>query len=712
MPDLLFEIGTEELPSWYPPQATADLASMLEQALAGAGISHGRIETFSTPRRLALLVSDVADAAERRTESRRGPPKAAAFDPGGNPTRAATGFAASNGVSVESLTLQDTGKGEYLFATVETGGASTISLLPEILTALVHDVPAPRKMRWGTTTEPFVRPVVWLLARLGREQVDFSACGIAAGSVTRGHRFLADRELELQDPAQYTAVLADAAVIADAGQRRSMTGQSVAELAQSVGLVPDTGDGLLSEVTGLTEYPFPILGAFREHYLELPEEVLTTVLIVHQRFFPLRREDGKLAPHFVGVSNNRVSDEAVVRKGYEQVLDGRLYDARFFWDSDREKSLAQHAWGLSGIGYQRELGSMADKVARTGTAAVRVASLVGLADHETGALKAAVPLFRADLVTGMVGEFPELEGVMARAYALAEGLPESVAQTLADGLLPKGPDSLLPSTAAGTALAAADKFEKLLGFISIGRRPSGSADPFGLRRDGIGLARLLNSSGWTVTPLSLAAAVAESFNGDDNPVTEDGIFEAVRFLWERVGALLQEEGVPVRIIRAAMAGDVAVVQVSRRAHLLATLYGSDVFKELAGLYKRAANLAAEVAAGVSVDEDLFDTDAERTLYAALDGASDGASRLLEQAGERLPAWDLGRGPVRQLDAADAGLSAALAEVLALKQPLDDFLDNVHVMVDDAAVRDNRLALLAGVRDALLKLGALEELEGL
>ena len=712
MPDLIFEIGTEELPSWYPRQATADLERMLTRALAQAGVSHGTIDTFSTPRRLALLVHDMADSAERRSEKRRGPPVAAAFDADGNHTRAASGFAASNGVPVDSLTVEDSGKGQYLYATVETGGERTAELLPAILTALVHDVPAPRKMRWGAVEQPFVRPVAWLLARLGTETIGFTACGVTSGGTTRGHRFLADTEIEITAAADYVRQLADAHVVADAAGRRQLTRTAVEELAATQDLTSHDDGELLDEVTGLVEYPFPILGSFDAAYLELPDGVLTTVLIVHQRFFPLHGADGRLARHFVGVSNNRVTDESVVRQGYEQVLGGRLYDARFFWDTDRQKSLAQHAWGLSGIGYQRELGSMADKVARVGTAAVAIGEEVGLDGTEMSALRTAVPLFRADLVTGMVNEFPELEGVMARAYAEAEGLPVDVATALEEGVLPKGPDSELPQTAPGTVLAVADKFEKLLGFVSIGRKPTGSADPFGLRRDGIGLARLLNSAGWQVSPADVAARVADAFGGESGSIGEEHIQDAVRFLWERVTSLLQEEGLQVRVIRAAVGNEAPVIDVSRRGHLLAALVSSDVFQELAALYKRAANIASEVAAGAQAHEEHLQVDEEKALFAALPGAAHGVSRLLELAREKLEPWDLGDGPQPGLAGAKAELSAALAEVLELKQPLDGFLDNVHVMVEDRAVRENRLALLATVRDSLRQLGALEELEGL
>ncbi len=500
--------------------------------------------------------------------------------------------------------------------------------------------------------------------------------------------------------------------MAGEADRREATRAAIVELAATEGLTPVEDPALLEEVTNLIEWPFPILGRFGDEYLQLPDEVLLAVMVKHQRFFPLRRADGSLAPRFVGVSNNRVEDEAVVRRGYEDVLAGRLYDARFFWQADRERSLSQHAWSLSGIAFQRELGSVADKTARVAAGAAAVADAVNLGEDEREALAGATPLFRADLATQMVYEFPELEGVMARAYAEAEGQPSDVAQALEDGVLPKGPDSELPQTGAGTVLAVADKLEKLLGFVSIGKRPTGSADPFGLRRDGIGLARLLNNAGWQVSPAELAGHVAQAFGGEDGGVSEESIQDTVRFLWERVSSLLQEEGLQIRVIRAATGNGSSVIDASRRGHLLAALVSSDVFQELAALYKRAANIASEVPAGEQVKENLLQTDEEHALFTALEGAGEGAGRLLALARERLAPWELGDGPNPGLSGAETELSAALAEVLELKQPLDDFLDNVHVMVEDKAIRQNRLTLLAAVRDSLRQLGALEELEGL
>lgn len=711
---LLFEIGTEELPSWYPPQAEKDLRALLQRELAAAGLGFGRIRSFSTPRRLALLVEDLAAHSETRQEERRGPPQAAAFDASGQPTRAASGFAQTSGVPVEALVTRDTGRGSYVYALVESGGEPARELLPPILSRLVTDVPAPRKMRWSDVPEAFVRPVAWLLARLDGEVLPVSVAGQTAGSVSYGHRFLQPGPVELSELRDYPDRLLDAWVCASLDERRDLTLQAVEDAAGQLGLSPVPDAELLTEVSGLVEYPFAISGSFAPDYLELPDEVLKTVLIVHQRFFPLRDQEGRLAARFVGVSNNRVKDPAVVRKGYEQVLDGRLYDARFFWDADRQVSLAQHAWGLDGVGYHRDLGSMAGKVARAGAAAQAFADLLQLPQQERDALQQAAPLFRADLVTGMVNEFPELEGVMAREYARAEGRDAAVAQVLEDGVLPRGPHAPLPRSEAGAVLSAADRFEKLLGFIALGRRPSGSADPFALRREAAGLARILNSRAWPATPAALAAAAAAAFGS--GAVTPDAVAidATVDFVWERVNSLLAEEGVPVQVIRAATLDGPAVITAARRAHLLLALLRSGEFPDLAGLYRRAANLAVQAPAGVALNPELFSEEAEAGLAAALPVAAQGVAELLGAAARVWPAWDLGAASVAEdsVDEVQSDFRAGIRKVLTLRAPLDAFLDGVMVMVDDEAVRNNRLALLAGVRDALRDLGRLEELEGI
>ncbi len=464
---------------------------------------------------------------------------------------------------------------------------------------------------------------------------------------------------------------------------------------------------LLEEVSNLVEYPYAILGHFDESYLTLPEEVLSTVMIQHQRFFPTRYEDGRLAPFFVGVSNNRVPDEGVVRSGYEQVLEGRLYDARFFWDSDRKKSLSQHAWGLSGIGFQKQLGSMADKISRVGETSRLLAEAFHLTREEREVLDRALPIFRADLSTEMVYEFPDLEGVMARAYALAEGLDPTVAEVLEEGVMPMQPNGPLPTSRVGALLSITDRIDKLVGFFALGKRPTGSADPFGLRRDGVAVARTLNSVGWHLPPTDFIEAAVTSYRNSDVSIAESVVGEVSDFIWDRVASLLVDEGVRITVIRAAIADAPSIISASRRAHLLRRLMQTQDFSDLLALYKRAANLAKESSDCREVDSTLFRDASESPLHVALPDAQRGMEKLLATVRRSLSPWDLGRSPSGSFPEVDV----ALKQVLSLKEPLDTFLDNVLVMVEESAVRENRLALLRGVRDSLRPLGDLDQLEG-
>jgi len=706
MTDLLFEIGTEELPSWYVKEGSEALAALLGERLRAADVPAQATEAYGSPRRLAVIARGLPGASAVRHDELRGPPAAVAFDEAGAPTRAALAFAEKNGVDVNALERRATDKGEYLYATVQRGGVSTAELLPELLAQVVKDLPAPRKMRWGDETTPFVRPVAWLLALFGHTVLDLEVAGVRSGGTTRGHRFLAAAEVPVSSPDDYLGVLEGAWVLADRERRRAATAEGVEEVARAAGLEPYTDSELLDEVADLVEWPFPILGAFQDEYLELPEEVLATVMITHQRFFPTRDQAGELAARFVGVSNNRVEDESVVRQGYEHVLAGRLYDARFFWQSDLRKSLSQHAWGLTGIAFQKELGSMADKTERVGEAAELLLSALGIGEEESEAVRRAIPIFRADLATDMVYEFPELEGVMARAYALAEGQPVAAADALLGGVRPRTYEDEVPQTVAGAVLAVADRLDKLVGFFALGRRPSGSADPFGLRRDGLAVARVLSAQGWKLPLADLVAVAAQPYERSEVEVGEETRRSVEEFVWDRVAVLLQDRA-SVPVVRAAVRGSRSVIGAARRVELLRTLLASPEADDLMALYKRAANLAAKADESTEVSEAHFREPAEAPLHEALATARTGVHRLLAAAEEQLPAWDLRDPPEHEL----SGVEDAIARVVSLKAPLDDFLDNVLVMVDDVQLRRNRLALLSEVVEVLRRLGELEELEG-
>lgn len=706
MGELLFEIGTEELPSWYVTQAKEALAEGAAQALKDAQLSYDSLSTYATPRRLALQVRGLAARSTERMDMRRGPSAEVAFDAEGKPTKAAIGFARGSGVQPEDLSVQETAKGRYVFAQLTQGGEAAKDVLPPLLADLVRALPAPRKMRWADITTPFVRPVAWLVALLDDEVLPVEVAGQWAGSKTRGHRFLSQGCLNLPRPEVYLEVLKDAWVLADPAVRREQTWQAVQQAAQTQGLTPVHDEALLDEVANLVEWPFAVLGHFDENYLQLPDEVLSTTMIHHQRFFPTRDAQGKLEPYFVSVSNNRVPDEAVIRRGYEEVLAGRLYDARFFWEADRQQTLSEHARALSGIAFQKGLGSMTDKVSRVSVTARLLAEQLELSTNETEILAQALPVYRADLSTQMVNEHPELEGVMARAYALAEGYSPEVAAVLEHGVRPTSAGGALPTSRVGALLSVADRVDKLTGFFALGKRPSGSADPFGLRRDGIAVARILNAQGWPLRVDEVVAAAAQSYQGDvevDARVQQD----VVSFIWDRVTGLLAEEAIRPELMRAAVADNPPVILAARRCHLLQAMSQEDEFPVLLALYKRAANLAKQADEDNELEPELFSDPHEAPLFEALPGARKAITELMSTAREVLAPWDLGRGPAQRL----SGLDGTIARVLALKAPLDAFLDHVLVMVEDDALRRNRLALLREVRDALRELGALEELEG-
>ncbi len=707
MATLLFEIGTEELPSWYVSQGRVGLARLAGERLTAAGVTFERVRSFGTPRRLAVLVEGLAEQSALREELKRGPAVSAAFAEDGTPTKAAAGFAKANGVEPSELFVQQTEKGAYVFVRRMLGGEPVSELLPPLLSDLVRDLPAPRKMRWGEVDTPFLRPVAWLVALLDDVVLPLSSAGVTSGRTTRGHRFLGEGVLELAHAADYDTVLGRAAVIADQDERRAATLNAAQDAAAQKDLTLCQAPGLLEEVADLLEAPYAILGHFDERYLSLPEEVLATTMIHHQRFFPTRRTNGTLAPFFVGVSNNNVPDPALVRRGYEGALNPRLYDAQFFWDADRSRSLSQHAWALSGVGFHKGLGTMADKVARTHTAALALAELIHLSPTEKETLSGALPIYKADLATQMVDELPELEGVIGRAYALAEGQSAEVAEALESGVRPVTSGGPLPASKVGAVLSLADRLDKLLGFFALGQRPSGSADPFGLRRDAVAVARILNAQGWRVSLAELVRAAAEAYEGGTPAVTAETLNSVVAFVWDRAAGLLELEHVPATLVRAVTADAPPVITASRRAHLLKALSREAEFEPLLQLYKRAANLAKQLGAETEINPKKFSSPYEQPLYDAIPEAKGALEELLGAVQQELTPWDLGGGPTHELKNLPG-----LPEILALKAPLDAFLDNVLVMVDDNALRRNRLALLDEVSGSLRELGRLEVLEGL
>jgi glycyl-tRNA synthetase beta chain len=495
--DFLVEIGTEEL----PPKAlrTLELAFAGDMAagLAKAGLQHAQLRSFASPRRLAVLVRRLAAHQPEQKIERRGPPVSAAFDAEGLPTRAAQAFAASCKASVEELQRREEAKGTFLYYLGVRPGAPAVELLPALVQSALDGLPIPRRMRWGAGEAQFVRPVHWITMLYGKEVVPATLLGTAAGDLTRGHRFHAPRPLRLTSPSAYERVLRDRGhVVADFEARRALVHQRVAAIAESLGGRALMSDALLDEVTALVEWPVPLAGRFEERFLSLPREVLISTLEDHQRYFPVEGADGHLLPCFIAVANIESREPAKVIEGNERVVRPRLADAAFFWEQDRKQPLAARVKGLDKVTFQAKLGSLGDKARRVGTLAVEIAQARSRTSPSSCAgpvayAQRAAELCKCDLLTAMVGEFPELQGIMGTYYALADGEEPEVASAIGEHYQPRGAGDDLPRTETGTTLALADKLDTLAGIFAIGEKPTGAKDPFGLRRAAIGVIRIL-----------------------------------------------------------------------------------------------------------------------------------------------------------------------------------------------------------------------------
>ena len=491
--DLLFELRTEELPPRTLQALSQALTEGIAQGIDGSGIAHGKVHGFATPRRLAVWIEKLDENQPDRQVERRGPPLANSFDAQGAPTQAATAFAKSCGVAVGELSKLTTDKGAWLQFRGTERGAATTALLGDILTKAIVALPIAKRMRWGAHSAEFVRPVHSVVLLYGDEVVPVEVLGLASGRVTFGHRFHSPKPMTLKAAKGYESKLLTARVVVDFAKRRELirAGVSAAAAAAGEGFRALIDDALLDEVTALVEWPVPLAGQFEQRFLDLPREVVIATVQDHQRYFALQGPDGKLSGWFVTVSNIESRDPSKVREGNERVVRPRLSDAAFFWEQDRKLPLKEHAAKLAGMTFQAKLGSYADKTAR-------VAALAGLIGGRIAAgslVKQAAELSKADLMTAMVGEFPELQGTMGRYYAEAEGLPREVSLAIEEHYRPRYAGDALPATRIGQAVALADKIDTLVGIFAIEQRPTGTKDPFGLRRAALGVLRILLEAG-------------------------------------------------------------------------------------------------------------------------------------------------------------------------------------------------------------------------
>ena len=687
--DFLVEIGTEEL----PPKALRSLmdafASGLQTAVDDSRLGHGLVHAFASPRRLAVLIEALELAQEDRKSTQKGPPVKVAFDDEGNPTPAATAFAKKCGVEVGALGREKTDKGEWLVSEVVEKGRKADELMPGLIEQALAALPIPRRMRWGAGDAEFVRPVHWVVLLHGDASIDAPVMGIAASNKTYGHRFHTSGPITIGAPLDYLTVLEkDGFVLADFERRLSLVRQGVAAAASEAGGTPVGDDDLYDEVTALVEWPVPIVGSFDERYLELPREAVVSTLTSHQRYFPVADKNGKLLPRFVTVANLESKDPNQVRDGNERVIRPRLADAAFFWDSDRRIPLSGRAESLRDVVYQRGLGSLYDKAMRVADLAANIGESLGL---NVASLRQSALLAKCDLVTGMVGEFPELQGIMGRYYALSDKEPADVADPIAEHYLPRFAGDELPASVNGQVLAIADRLDTLAGVFAIGKKPSGNRDPFGLRRAALGIIRVLIECDLDLDLKALiAAAVAAQPTKPDEGANIEG--ELYTFITERLRRyfLDRDEGLATETFDAVLARKPAsLVDFDRRLEAVQAFIVLEPAASLAAANKRIANILrqAEVEGVDEVKTKLLTEPAEEALGKALKAATKTVTPLLEK---------------RQY----TEVLTALAE---LREPVDTFFDDVMVNVEDKAARKNRLALLSQLRALFLDVADISRL---
>lgn len=668
--DLLFEIGTEEIPAHVMPHLLEDLAQLAETMLKEHRLSYEKVRTLGTPRRAALIVTGLAERQEDVNTETRGPSVAIAFDADGNPTKAGTGFARGQGVDPSALIQRD----GYVYASVHESGAATAELLTSLLPDLVRAIPLPNSMRWGDLDFRFIRPIRWFVALYGTEIVPFTLAGVTSGNHSRGHRTLAPADFVITSAADYEAACEKAYIIVDPERRRAMICEQIAETAKECGGTAEITPDLLEEVLYLVEYPTALSGSFEEKYLALPAEAVITPMRDHQRYFPVKAADGSLLPAFITVRNGGKAHLDVVAHGNERVLRARLADAQFFFDEDRRKSLAEHREKLKTVVFQRGLGSMYEKTERLMALTTAIVEEMAEGDADDAALadaRRAAELSKADLVTGMVTEFTELQGIMGREYALLDGESPAVARAIDEQYMPRFAGDELPQTPLGVALSVADKIDNIVGTFSQGRIPTGSQDPFGLRRQALGLVLMLIEQESTML---LSDLVDEACDLYDLEEFRDKMQVYVAdFIRLRLKNVLSERGVRYDVQEAVL-GDVDLVaDVPVRAAYVERLLASEGGEALVQSFVRVGNIARSVTGG-TVDPALFKAEEEGALLSAYQVAADARA----EGEDTLPAEQ------------------------ALGKAINAFFDAVMVMDKDARVKENRLSLLKMIDDYLLE----------
>lgn len=695
--DLLLEIGTEEIPARFCPAALEQLKANAQKALEGARLDYRIAEVFGTPRRLVLFVKDIALVQRDVEVVQKGPSRKVAFDADGNPTVPAQKFAQSQGLTVDALEIRaDEKGGEYLYARRLEQGQSIAKVLPALLAGLVLSIEWPKPMRWADRSIKYARPIRWILALLGDRRVPFDVDGIVTVDTTMGHRVLGPGQpIAVKDPADYFKQTGRAYVMVDQNIRRQVIWQQVTAAAAKVGGHVVRDERLLEEVNWLLEQPTAFTGSFSPTYLDVPALVLVTTMKENQRYFPVYQDASatQLLPYFIGLRNGEQDHIEIVRAGNEKVLAARLSDARFFWDEDRKRSLSSYNEKLKQAVFQEKLGSQHQRVERLVTLSKQVAAELGLSPQEQERAVAAARLCKADLATKMVFEFPEVQGYMGQQYLLREGGDPAVAAAIYEHYLPRFAGDALPGSGPGIAVALADRLDTLAGYFTIGMIPTGSQDPYALRRAAQGAMHTMVENRIDVDLAHLISHALELYLlAPQQALKVQG--ELLEFFKARIKVLMEAQEIRYDVIDAVLtAGARRPYDAMRRAQALATMLQETEFAAVTGAFKRVSNLAGKAAeAGVipaDVDPELLTEQPERELYAAFVDARPQMRAALE-AGEYQQFYRL---------------------ATQLKRPVDSFLDNVRVNAEEEAVKANRYSLLDAVAGLLSSPADLSRLAG-
>ncbi|MEG3765820.1 glycine--tRNA ligase subunit beta [Alteromonas sp. 14N.309.X.WAT.G.H12] len=676
--NLLVEIGTEELPPKALKNLGQSFADNMEAALKNADLQFSKINWFAAPRRLAVTVLQLAESQEDKVVEKRGPAISAAFDSDGNPTKAALGWARGNGIDVAAAERLKTDKGEWLLHRAKVSGQSIEHLIEDLVNQAISKLPIPKAMRWGTSTTQFIRPVHTVTALYGDQLLPLTVLGKSSSRTIQGHRFHGEATFELDHADNYASALMDHYVVADFSERAERIRKALEDAADALQLKADYNESLLEEIASLVEWPVVLQASFDAAFLDVPKEALIYTMKDDQKYVPLLSQEGSLDNRFLFVSNIQSQDPIQVISGNEKVIRPRLADAEFFFTTDKKTTLASRLGSLSSVLFQKQLGTLEDKSNRISALSGSIASKIN-ADAEK-ASRAGL-LAKTDLMTNMVMEFPDVQGVMGKYYALNDGEDSQVAEALYEQYMPRFSGDQLPSTGVSAAVSLADKLDTLVGIFGIGQLPKGDKDPFALRRAAIGVLRIIVEKD---LPLDLEELIAEAIAVYGDKLTnKDCQNQVVDFILGRFVALLQDQGVSIDVIQA-----VSARRPTRPADYVARVQAVAAFKErdeaeaLAAGNKRVANILAKQDSQVSsqVDETLLSEPAEKTLFTALQSVQSDVKDGI----------------------ADKDYNRVLSALATLREAVDNFFDNVMVMAEDMSVRNNRLALLSLLRQQFLE----------